>query len=388
MSPPTTVLKVAAGSFDDRLVRALAEDEERVAFWRRHTVSGVALCVGLPAIIATRTWMSPAAPNGVWTLLLCAVVALSAPLLLFVPVERLVRHPRGRIFFDTWEAAGIGLVIAFCLLDGGADSPYALFLFVLLAHAALAYPPVGVALAGSTIVAGYLAVGLADGGVPAEDLVVGALALVAAVATCAFASANHVRVYQRTAAYAQEIATLAERDGLTGTLNHRAFHARLQDEVRRAAADSPVSLLLVDVDSFKTVNDTFGHPAGDGVLQMVGRVLTGLTRPGDCAGRLGGDEFALLLPGLELPQATAVAERLREQVRTTAADFGATVSVGVATATSPDVTAVHAAADAAAYRAKRGGRDRVVAAPEPAPGAPAAGPAVDVPAAEPALSGS
>ena len=366
-------------------MRALAEDEERVAFWRRHTVSGVALCVGLPAIIATRTWMSPAAPDGTWLLLLCAAVALPAPLLLLVPVERLVRHPRGRLFFDAWEAAGIGLVIAFCLLDGGADSPYALFLFVLLAHAALAYPPVGVALAGSIIVASYLAMGLVDGSVPAEDLVVGVLALAVATATCAFASANHVRVYERTAAYAQEIAALAQRDGLTGTLNHRAFHERLQGEVRRAAADSPVSLLIVDVDSFKTVNDTFGHPAGDGVLQLVGRALTGLTRPGDSAGRLGGDEFALLLPGTALAQATAVAERLREEVSTTAADFGATVSVGVATATSPDVAAVHAAADAAAYRAKRGGRNRVVTAADPAAD-PA--PATGAPAAEPALSAS
>ncbi len=129
-------------------MRALAQDEERGAFWRRHTVSGVVLCIVLPAIVVVRTLVSAPSPHGPLVLLLSAAVALPSPLLLLVPVERLVRNPRGRLFFDAWEAVGIALVIAFCLLDGGVGSPYVLFLFVLLAHAALAYPPVGVALAG------------------------------------------------------------------------------------------------------------------------------------------------------------------------------------------------------------------------------------------------
>ena len=344
-------------------MRALAQDEERVAFWHRHTIRGVALCVVLPAILALRTLLAPDPANGPWVLALAAAVAVPSPLILLVPVDRLVRHPRGRLFFDLWEAAGIALVISFCLLDGGVTSPYVFFLFVLMAHAALAYPPVGVAIAGSTIVAGYLAMGvLSGGGLPLHDLLLGACALVAATAVCAFASANHVRVYERTAVYARELATLAERDGLTGTLNHRAFHERLNLETRRAADDHPVSLLIVDVDRFKVVNDTFGHPAGDGVLQLIGGVLTSLTRPGDVAGRLGGDEFALLLPRTDAQQAAAVGERLRTEVRAAVSDRGATVSVGVATVVRPHTVELHAAADAAAYRAKSGGRDRVVSA--------------------------
>lgn len=343
-------------------MRALAQDEERVAFWRRHTISGIVLCEVIPAIIAVRTWTT-AAPRAGVILALAAAVAGSAPLLALIPVDRLVRSPWGRLFFDAWEAVGIALVITFCLLDDGADSPYVLFLFVLLAHAALAYPPVGVALAGTTILVGYLGMGLGVGGVPADEVLVGALALVVATATCAFASANHRRAYQRTAAYARQVARLAERDGLTGALNHRTFHERLRTAAARVTADRPLSLLLVDVDEFKTVNDTLGHLAGDAVLRLVGESLAGLTRSEDVAGRVGGDEFALLLPDTDLPSASAIAERLVAHVRIAAAPYPATVSVGAATVTWPDPVGLQAAADAAVYRAKRSGRNRVCVPP-------------------------
>ena len=335
---------------------ALARDEERVAFWRRHTISGIVLCEVIPAIIAVRTWAT-GPPGAGLVLALAAAVAGSAPLLAFIPVDRLVRHPWGRLFFDAWEAVGIALVITFCLLDEGADSPYVLFLFVLLAHAALAYPPAGVALAGTTILVGYLGMGLGVGGVPADDVLVGALALVVATATCAFASANHQRAYQRTAAYAHQVALLAERDGLTGALNHRTFHERLRTEAARARTDRPLSLLLVDVDESKTVNDTLGHLAGDAVLRLVGESLAGLTRSEDVAGRVGGDEFAPLLPDTDLSEATVIAERLVTHVRTAAAPYAVTVSVGAATVTWTDPVGLRAAADTAVYRAKHGGRD-------------------------------
>jgi diguanylate cyclase (GGDEF)-like protein len=343
-------------------MRALAQDEERVAFWRRHTTSGIVLCEVIPAVIAVRTWITDP-PRAGLLLTVAAVVAAAAPLLALAPVDRLVRHPRGRLFFDAWEAAGIALIITTCLLDGGAGSPYVLFLFVLLAHAALAYPPAGVALAGTGILVGYLGMGLGAGSAPTPDVLVGALALAIATGTCAFASANHQRAYQRTAAYARQVALLAERDGLTGALNHRTSHERLRTEAARASADRPLSLLLVDVDEFKTVNDTLGHLAGDAVLRLVAGSLQDLTRSEDVVGRPGGDEFALLLPGTDPAAATAVAERLVTHVRSTAAPYAATVSVGAATVTSGDPVGLQAAADAAVYQAKRTGRDRVCVAP-------------------------
>lgn len=341
-------------------MQALAQDDEQVAFWLRHTRLGIALCVFLPAVVALHTWASaaPAHPRAVYVL--TAAVTLSSPLLLLVPVPRLVRHPRGRLFFDLWEAIGIGLVVSFALLDGGADSPVVMTFYVLLAHAALAYPPAGMLLAGVGNVLGYLVVGVLGGGASPIAMLTVTLIMLVATGTCAFASYNHVRLYERTAAFARQIAVLAARDGLTGCLNHRTFHERLQAETTIVDAGRPLSLLLIDVDDFKSVNDTHGHPAGDRVLQAIGRMLLELCRDTDTAGRLGGDEFALLLPNTSAASAALAAERVRALASTGTQDFQVTVSVGAATTTTrADCAGLLAAADRAVYRAKRNGRNRV-----------------------------
>ena len=247
-----------------------------------------------------------------------------------MPVERLVRHPRGGWFFYVWEACGVALVAVFALLDDGARSPYVSIFYVLLAHAALAYPPAGMALTGAGIIGAYLGLAIAAGSPGAAELVFVVVTLAVAAANCAFASYNHVLAYRRTTAYAEQIAVLAERDGLTGCFNHRTFHQRLQAEAAVAGEGHPLALLLVDVDDFKSVNEQHGHPAGDAVLALIGAALERLSRTADAAGRLGGDEFALLLPGTREEGAVQVADRLCGEVREAAAEYGVTVSVGVA----------------------------------------------------------
>ena len=338
-------------------------DEEKVAFWRRHTLVGVALCVLLPAIVVLDTWLSPDAANAAARYAWSMGVALSSLLVLLVPIDRVVRHPCGRLFFDLWEAAGLGVVLVVAVLDGGVTSPYLHFLYVLLAHAALAYPPAGMVVAGGVAVAGYFLVawaGAAD--VPAHALVSGTLTLVMTTAICAFASHNHVLAYRRTATYARRVAALAELDGLTGCLNNRAFHERLAELAPTASADRPVSLVVLDVDRFKDINDRHGHPAGDAVLEGIGAVLRATSRTGDAAGRLGGDEFALLLPHTPAEEAYAVAQRVRGEISRGAVEHAATVSVGVATCRAGgDGSGLLAAADRALYAAKRAGRDRTAA---------------------------
>lgn len=107
----------------------------------------------------------------------------------------------------------------------------------------------------------------------------------------------------------------ANSDGLTGLYNHRYFHERLGQELKRSIRyGHPLSLLMIDLDGFKAINDRLGHPAGDTILRNVSKVISANIRETDIATRYGGDEFAIILPETELPEATAMAERIREIV--------------------------------------------------------------------------
>jgi diguanylate cyclase (GGDEF)-like protein len=167
-----------------------------------------------------------------------------------------------------------------------------------------------------------------------------------------------------------ETERLATTDGLTGLLNHRVFQSRLDEHVAAAVRYSKkLSFLLTDVDHFKKVNDTYGHPAGDEVLRGVARILAREARSTDLVARYGGEEFAIVMPETDAAGALVIAERIREKVAacvfsTGAGDLRATISIGIATI--PDDAQAKARlvelADAALYRAKRGGRNRSVAA--------------------------
>lgn len=164
-----------------------------------------------------------------------------------------------------------------------------------------------------------------------------------------------------------QLAMLSETDPLTGLPNRRGFVSRALPAIaaaqRRGAA---CSVMMLDLDRFKAINDGFGHPAGDEVLRGVAATITDAVRTADVAGRLGGEEFALLLPGDDPMAAGHVADRLRalvaDAVPHPAGDgTRVTLSAGVAGldgATTLD--AALAAADRALYAAKAGGRDRVV----------------------------
>tara|TARA_B100000029_G_scaffold504387_1_gene583132 strand:- start:7 stop:960 length:954 start_codon:yes stop_codon:yes gene_type:complete len=167
-----------------------------------------------------------------------------------------------------------------------------------------------------------------------------------------------------------ELERLARTDGLTGLRNHRAFQEALSFEVRRAGRlKQPLSLLMVDVDHFKTYNDAHGHPAGDHVLKRVAHIFTETLRSIDLVARYGGEEFAVLLLDTSTAAAQSVGDKLRQAVRSY--DFPMagdsqergriTVSVGVATLPghADDAADLLERADAALYVAKRSGRDRV-----------------------------
>ena len=198
----------------------------------------------------------------------------------------------------------------------------------------------------------------------AQRRVMSSVAQAAATASLAMSRAELLERAERAAA----------TDALTGVANRRTFDSTL---ARLCAgwesAGRPFTLVLVDVDHFKSINDRFGHQVGDETLQAVARVLAGVAGPGDVAARYGGEEFALLLPDVDVVSGAAVAERARLALHDLERPVRVSASFGVAAV--PDdartASALVGAADAALLRAKGMGRDRVVIA---GPGAPRAAP--------------
>jgi diguanylate cyclase (GGDEF)-like protein len=168
-----------------------------------------------------------------------------------------------------------------------------------------------------------------------------------------------------------ELRRRAMLDPLTRAWNRDAILEVLERELARATRDgSPLSIIMADVDAFKGVNDSFGHPAGDRVLFGVAANLRTAVRPYDAVGRFGGEEFMVVLPRCDREAALTIAERMRgnveaERFETTSGVVRATLSLGVATTVSPapaDAGGLIEAADRALYRAKRDGRNRVAVA--------------------------
>ncbi len=174
----------------------------------------------------------------------------------------------------------------------------------------------------------------------------------------------------------EQLERLLVVDDKTGLYNFREFQRRLKDEWQRATRyGTPLSLVFLDIDHFKRINDALGHVAGDRVLREFATLVTGGARANDVAARYGGEEFAVILPHTDSEMAVRVAERIRSAVRDfvfleDATPTRITVSAGVATYPgTPGVDSVDSlvrAADTALYRAKDAGRDCVVREPAPA----------------------
>jgi two-component system cell cycle response regulator len=169
---------------------------------------------------------------------------------------------------------------------------------------------------------------------------------------------------------------LSITDGLTELFNHRHVHQLLHDEFERSArTGEPIAVAMMDLDRFKSVNDTYGHPTGDVILYETAKIIKETAREIDMPGRYGGEEFIAILPGTEEESAEHFAERVRQAVeshvfRDGATEVRMTVSCGVASFPAPGVDAPEAllkAADEALYQAKHGGRNQVVRSSQVSP---------------------
>lgn len=177
-----------------------------------------------------------------------------------------------------------------------------------------------------------------------------------------------VRAAERMLAVQDELRAQAITDELTGLLNRRGIFHRVDNELALVARDGrPLCVLVVDIDNFKTINDTHGHAVGDEVLREVSNRMRRQLRSYDDVGRHGGEEFAVTLPACDPAGARSVAERIRdsicaEPIQTSAGAVAVTVSAGVASAdarSGHDTSSLISTADQALYLAKENGRNRV-----------------------------
>jgi two-component system cell cycle response regulator len=182
--------------------------------------------------------------------------------------------------------------------------------------------------------------------------------------------ASHAALVMNNVVLLDEVRRMAATDALTGIANRRSFEETLDREIARAErTGEPVSLVLLDVDHFKRLNDEHGHPFGDEVLRAVGTGIGEHLRPFDTAARYGGEEFAVILPKCTVIECETVAERIRRIAASSTRAGSVTLSAGAATfpAHAADADELVRAADEALYRSKRAGRNRLTSARPAAP---------------------
>ena len=156
---------------------------------------------------------------------------------------------------------------------------------------------------------------------------------------------------------------LAVTDGLTKLFNHSFIHQLLNEEILGAqVTNTSLSIVMVDIDKFKIINDTYGHQTGDIVLKEIAAILRDSIRKGDSVGRYGGEEFLILLPGMELQEAVKTAERILSKVRELKfpqKDLKTTFSAGVVEYQGEEAEVLTEKSDKLLYQAKKNGRNRI-----------------------------
>ena len=264
--------------------------------------------------------------------------------LLMLDAEAIVRSRWREAFFVGWSLIDIALIGTMEGLDGGARSPIGALFFLPMVFAALSYPPAYVWSIATVNVGAALAAGIAAPDTHFPYLFLFASALAAVACMCVWL-ARHQDEQRR------HLARLSRTDPLTGVLNRRGFEERLDAELAESVREDRVlTLMVLDVDGFKGINDTHGHAAGDELLRWVAHTITGALRQFDAVGRLGGDEFAVVLPGTARTEALDPAARIQAALseRITATTGLATFPVDGAAREE-----LHHHADAELYAGKR-----------------------------------
>jgi diguanylate cyclase (GGDEF)-like protein len=348
--------------------RLLARPVDAFLTWMRprdprhaaRTVS--ALCaVGLVVTLVTVPMGANAGTelNG-WAI---ALAAFSLLLALMISAAAWFFDEASRLAWGLCPFAAIVVVVLVDLATHDGSVTAQIFFFFPTVYGGALLPRPGAILVTSASLAGEVVVVFSQ--LSVREATVSTCYVAAALATTA---AILVQSMERQHELALELAHLATIDPLTGLVTRRAFDEAVVAVLAHPGGDEGTSLVVIDVDRFKSVNDQYGHPAGDMVLVHLSDLLVQASRRGDVVCRLGGDEIAMLLPRCTLEIALRRAEEIVELVRQegfeVSADDLIQVSISAGLAHVPthgsDLRTLYAAADAALYDAKRGGRDRVM----------------------------
>lgn len=342
---------------------AAVDARSRNALWLRQLYTGLVGFVGgggAGLFYVIDTWDSRPHRG---LLAAIAVFAIVQSITVWIMRRRFETSIQRTALFITWNLGAYAIVALASALDGGIMSPVALMWVLPVIYMLMGYSRTAILICGAVAIGLYLVVAAMTPGGAEPGTVVMQLATLTTALFMVFLGATAREERERLPqGLRNSLAKLATVDELTGCINVRAF-ARLESaEVTRAARyGHDVSLLAVDVDNFKQINDTRGHPVGDQMLRAVAAALRTTIRTTDIVARLGGDEFAVLCPETDPRAAAALAKRICVAVRALNVDSAVvTVSVGVCTLrpTSESSRTLRKCADAALYEAKRNGRDQ------------------------------
>ena len=262
-----------------------------------------------------------------------------------LPLEKIVHSGSHDVFFLAWSVAEVAAIAGAMAIDGGSSSPLAALLFIPLVVVALTYPPMLVLAVGTLELLAYLAIAVNVGGRDVLSLSLFAVSLGITALVCAWQT--RIRDAQR-----DELNRISRADPLTGCLNRRGFMERLEAEVDEAGRTGRAfALISLDLDRFKSVNDSKGHAAGDELLRWTVEKLNENLRPMDSVGRLGGDEFALIVPGAARPEALTLAGRLNSVL---AGQAPSSLGIACYPTDGTDSDELQRHADAELYAAKDG----------------------------------
>jgi diguanylate cyclase (GGDEF)-like protein len=275
----------------------------------------------------------------------------------------IARRSWGSTYSVTWTVASVYAVGLVAALDGGVTSPLLLLLFLPFACGTLMSTPRAAIACGVSALLSVVLVVVVDRHLVAMQgrtyVLFAALAGAAALSVAASIHRTHLEEHEQ--GLLAELAELVGTDDLTGCSVRRVLGEQMDREIERALRTGrPLSLLMIDVDEFKTVNDEYGHVVGDRVLMSIGAILLANVRAFDVASRLRGDEFALLLPEIDTAGAVVVAERICRDLAGSG-EVRVTLSIGVSglNPSMPTAERLVAEADMALDQVKRAGRDAI-----------------------------